>query len=556
MEGKDPINSVLAIDALRKQGFSTISAICEIIDNSIQANATNIKITLDYKQKESGQQHSRIQQITFVDNGDGMDSKILHNCLILGESTRRANNNGIGKFGVGATFSGISQGKHIDIFSKIRGGRWMYTCLDLDSLSEGKGILEPISEEPPVDNDMQHGTIIVWRKIDNGSFTENNEENLYNDVGRIYRKFLTAKKIKDGKIIDNNPIKITINGKDIQPYDPLFATYNRKKDDTDEPEVHHLQVPIGKGKSRSHMWITTSYLPEPWWIDEGSGNKSVNTKERYIGSRNEGISIVREDREVLFGDIPYFKLHATKKKFIEIDRWTGIEVSFERDADDLFEVQNNKSRLIISTEMRDVIAENISSTIDTRRSNIDKIRKKSKSKEGKSRSDNTDLGTTAIQDGINTPTYNTTEQQSLREISDRLADTAEESSQILKDLLRGYHLKSTYDLDPKGPFVSYDYHLNSLRVTYNMSHPFMKAFIEILDSIAKLSNVDPADSLTVQENRRLRVLFDILMASFGQAKKALGDPTISQEIDYTFNSLITNWGDLSQRYTTKYQNDS
>lgn len=83
-----------------------------------------------------------------------------------------------------------------------------------------------------------------------------------------------------------------------------------------------------------------------------------------------------------------------------------------------------------------------------------------------------------------------------------------------------------------------------------MNHPFMKLFIKTLDSIADKMGADAAQS--VNEIKNMRALFDILMASFGQAKKSVGDPSAMERIDLTITKLIANWGDLSQRYTGEH----
>ena len=140
--GKEPVNSGDAIDSFRNMGFSTLAAVSEILDNSIQAEATTIQVIIDWE-KPLSQKHQRATKFVFVDNGHGMDKDVLHNCLVMGESTRRNLNRGIGKFGVGATFAGISHGKNIRIFSKTKGGQWNFVQLDLELLKDGEGILDP-----------------------------------------------------------------------------------------------------------------------------------------------------------------------------------------------------------------------------------------------------------------------------------------------------------------------------------------------------------------------------------------------------------------------------
>lgn len=76
-------------DALRNTGYKNIeSAVSEIIDNSIEANAKNVFVILREGIAASGRKV--VTEIGFLDNGDGMSTSILGNCLGIGASTRQA----------------------------------------------------------------------------------------------------------------------------------------------------------------------------------------------------------------------------------------------------------------------------------------------------------------------------------------------------------------------------------------------------------------------------------------------------------------------------------
>ena len=63
-------NAAILIDALQNIGYDNISAITDIIDNSIDADATKIHIQLE-KEKESS-------KIMIIDNGKGMTKDVLN----------------------------------------------------------------------------------------------------------------------------------------------------------------------------------------------------------------------------------------------------------------------------------------------------------------------------------------------------------------------------------------------------------------------------------------------------------------------------------------------
>ena len=73
------------IQATRDSGYKgTSSAIAELIDNSLQAGATSITVSLTVDEEED----ERPIILTVIDNGSGMDSQTLRTALRFGGSTR------------------------------------------------------------------------------------------------------------------------------------------------------------------------------------------------------------------------------------------------------------------------------------------------------------------------------------------------------------------------------------------------------------------------------------------------------------------------------------
>ncbi len=85
-----------ALESLRSSDFDNMSAYAEVIDNSLQADAKNIKI--DFFSLQVKANYERIDEIAFGDDGTGMDTDTLHACLQLGWSSRYNDRSGIGRF--------------------------------------------------------------------------------------------------------------------------------------------------------------------------------------------------------------------------------------------------------------------------------------------------------------------------------------------------------------------------------------------------------------------------------------------------------------------------
>ena len=69
------------MQSMMKNKFTEFTAYCEVIDNSIEAQATNVKVKMETSGKD-------ILAMAFGDDGIGMDPEILEGCLSIGESTR------------------------------------------------------------------------------------------------------------------------------------------------------------------------------------------------------------------------------------------------------------------------------------------------------------------------------------------------------------------------------------------------------------------------------------------------------------------------------------
>ncbi|MFN8324088.1 MAG: ATP-binding protein [Chitinophagales bacterium] len=90
-------NSRVLSDLLTKYK-STFYALCELVTNSIQARATEVKIELDYTGK-SALTASPIKSIILTDNGHGVPFSEFENRILEVGTTAKADGQGIGRFG-------------------------------------------------------------------------------------------------------------------------------------------------------------------------------------------------------------------------------------------------------------------------------------------------------------------------------------------------------------------------------------------------------------------------------------------------------------------------
>ncbi|MCI7220907.1 MAG: ATP-binding protein, partial [Bacilli bacterium] len=109
------VNASMYIDALKSSGYkSTYNAIAEIVDNSIDAEASDIFII--GKQAVAGNGEKKIVSFAFLDNGRGMDYATLKGCLTIGFTTNQERK-GMGRFGVGLPQASVFVCNRVEVYS-------------------------------------------------------------------------------------------------------------------------------------------------------------------------------------------------------------------------------------------------------------------------------------------------------------------------------------------------------------------------------------------------------------------------------------------------------
>jgi hypothetical protein len=212
------------IEALRGLGYSTATALADVIDNSITARGNRVDILFSWRGTES--------TIVVLDNGEGMDERELDLAMRLGERNpleERAAHD-LGRFGLGLKTASFSQCRRLTVASRKADG---INCLrwDLDVLAASKddgwhllegptegseGLLAPL-------NSQGSGTLVLWEKLDRiitPGFCEQDFLDLVDRVERhlamVFHRFLQGPQPR---------LHLTINGRPVEPWDPFLTRH-------------------------------------------------------------------------------------------------------------------------------------------------------------------------------------------------------------------------------------------------------------------------------------------------------------------------------------------
>ena len=110
-----PPKASAMIESLRGLGYTTATALADIIDNSIAASASNINITFIWLGTKS--------IISILDNGNGMTESELDKGMRLGEINPLENREptDLGRFGLGLKTASFSQCRRLTVASRKNG---------------------------------------------------------------------------------------------------------------------------------------------------------------------------------------------------------------------------------------------------------------------------------------------------------------------------------------------------------------------------------------------------------------------------------------------------
>ncbi len=345
----------LAIRSMRSSGYrDTAHAIAELIDNSIQAGEginprTDIEVLcVDRYRTVNTRRRRQLDEIAVYDNASGMDPKTLRDALQFGNGTRlsRANQKGIGKFGMGLPNASISQCSKLEVWS-WRDSTCFHTYLDVEQIE--KGTLKEVPDPNPStipdrwreiirDPIGEHGTLVVWSQLDRVTWKGSKTllENSEFLVGRIYRYFINGGKarIRLAAFEEADGVLEKRYDADARANDPWYLMRNTCAPTPYDAEpafdlIGEMPIEVGFG-GESHNNLLRYSVAKPQPRQQGG-----NTKIGLDTARNQGVSVVRAMRELEMNKT--FDSRSDPR-----DRWWGIEVQFDPDLDDVFGVTNNK----------------------------------------------------------------------------------------------------------------------------------------------------------------------------------------------------------------------
>jgi len=278
-------NPKSTINSYRSFGYNLSTAISDIIDNSISANANEIRLEYKWNGQDSF--------IAICDNGIGMNQSELVLAMTPGskDPEEERSEKDLGRFGMGLKTASFSQCKRLTCITRKGSYATIKRCWDIDYINTENEwqLIDYVSEISFLEKieNQKSGTLVLWEKLDrivgNAEFNNESVKNAF------YQEMINVKhhlSLVFHKFIESKRIKIFFQNTEIESYNPFLLNLNPK------PEM-------GQPESFGNVEITYFILPHMSAIGKTDYENSGGSLGWF---QEQGFYIYRGDRLLVAGD--------------------------------------------------------------------------------------------------------------------------------------------------------------------------------------------------------------------------------------------------------------
>jgi hypothetical protein len=332
-------NASALIESLRDIGYSLESAVADIIDNSITANAAQVSIVTETYSDEP--------YIAIIDDGDGMTEEELVAAMRPGSKNPLATRDeqDLGRFGLGLKSASFSQCRRLTVVSRCS-GKTSAAIWDLDDVAERNEwtikLLDDFALIPGADKIGKNGTLVLWQRLDRltGGFSKNatrRAEVINQRIAETERHLrLVFHRFMDG----SKPLVVSLNGRRLRPLDPFVRKHPATITDPEEL----LTLPSGSVEIQSFTLPHHKQISKSDWEDIGG-------PEGHL--KSQGFYLYRGKRLIVSGT--WFGL-CRQSELTKLSR-VRIDISNNMDADWKVDVKKSSAQLpaIVRDRLKKVI---------------------------------------------------------------------------------------------------------------------------------------------------------------------------------------------------------
>lgn len=332
-----PIETILAepranaiFETFRSIGYSLDMAVADIVDNSISAGARKIDIWFHWNGPDSW--------LTIADDGHGMNDTELVEALRPGShhplDTRSSTD--LGRFGLGLKTASFSQCRRLTLISRRPDQPPTYLCWSLDHIQQTNRweLIRQLTKPQLLAECRQlpGGTIVLWEDLDRltqSTKTDNpaHQDNFLKAAQSVKQHLsMTFHRFLESGGPQQTPLKLTVNGNPVLPWDPYMHGQPGLQPLADEP------LAGGRVQVKGYVLPHISKL-SPVAHQQGAGPGGWNAQQ--------GFYIYRNQRLLVAGS--WLGLGYKKEEHYKLAR-IRLDISNQQDADWQIDIKKSTAR--------------------------------------------------------------------------------------------------------------------------------------------------------------------------------------------------------------------
>ncbi|MCV7412713.1 ATP-binding protein [Mycobacterium florentinum] len=335
--------------SLRDIGYDFVSAVADLIDNSIAAGATDVGVEIEFAGQAS--------TVYVADNGAGLNARGMLEALRFG-SRRTYGSGDLGRYGLGLKTASLSQARCVTVVSRSADRkRPLWRSLDLDLIAE---LDDWVLAENPRDHAVARseellgtgtGTVVVWQNLDRvlpasgaaGGWAKRRFEVLVEKTKRhlamVFHRFITGE--------NNAPrISISVNGDKLLAWDPFV----RHEPGTQQLSTQQFELEsatgVGAVELRRYILPGKRTFSSPDAFENAAGPLNWN--------RQQGLYVYRENRLVQWGS------WAGTRGIDEHTKLARASLDFTSSLDEVFNINVAKMRVSVPAQLKQMLERPVS----------------------------------------------------------------------------------------------------------------------------------------------------------------------------------------------------
>lgn len=558
------------VQSMRDAGYNhTTSALCEHVDNAVQAGATEVRVYF----RQEGRSANRRIDVAVYDNGRSMAPAVLKVAMAFGGSMHYGSRQGIARFGMGMKTAALSMSSVLEVYSWQEREAIYTMMLDVEAIGRERANLvelpDPtlLTELPdevadffrkplsyPTDRSEQQlvvangesvadslgssGTIVYMPDCDRLHYSKAGTlvDHAVKEMARVYRRA-----IADG-------LRLYVNNRLVEAFDPTYwmsnARHTRFVDSSASKSRLILSkpvpIPVSEGSTQTASALIKIYkLPiEEWSLLPRKTQK--NDLRIFDGMT---VSILRNDREVFAGSMPNI---TTRHSVVN---WYRVQIDFDGILDEAFGVAANKQGVRPKGYVVDAINEAIGDDISTLNEEIKRFQAQQKTartpaKPSPSESKANDAD--PFQQNEMTVALSPDEEAqlgaNLRGLALTLKRDGENDEEAFERIKNSRYIID-FRHDEYWPFYDVKHQFGRIILTISTAHPF---FTELYDPVSKMGRLqvsadDEDAALSHDTQHGPIVALDLLLLSLARTQSRLA--CTSRETSDLLNSMRREWSE-------------